>query len=131
MDSAGAVIALLTFDGLLPFVLEDTGDKGGERVEVAMMTCLDICPRLFHVTGNNILALQVGHLTARDHWGRCVVRPVVGGFHNFSGPNRIVHLHCETKYVHVELHFREMKRMAFGFDSRRESASLRDSHYEV
>jgi hypothetical protein len=78
MDSAGAVIALLTFDGLLPFVLEDAGDKGGERVEVAMTTCLDICARLFHVTGNNILALQVGHLTARDRcrwWVPQLLRP--------------------------------------------------------
>ena len=44
MDSGGAVIALLTFEGLLllPFALEDTGDNGGESVEEAMMTSLCI-----------------------------------------------------------------------------------------
>ena len=56
IDSGGAVIALLMFDGLLPFVLEDTGDKGGERFDAAMMTSLPIL-RLFHIIGNNIHAL--------------------------------------------------------------------------
>jgi hypothetical protein len=42
IDSGGAVIALLIFDGLLPFVLEDTGDKEGEGFGAAMMTSLRI-----------------------------------------------------------------------------------------
>jgi hypothetical protein len=67
IDSGGAVIALLTFDGLLPFVLEDTGDKGGERFDVAMMTSLRILA-YFMFPGSNILALQIDHLTSKD-WG--------------------------------------------------------------